>query len=310
MAEEILPGLFPEYVVEFGRVGTKAKGWAKVKFKKPYPRAPIIIALGEYRKGWFTAPTYEAPTYSVEVPSVEVTAARVASIARAPSVGVTAARAFSVEIPRITRDDMRPIVQRDFYNACVERLGDWKVGILNINWARDRICSVFDFAGYITGGFMNYLWDRLIQPQIDRVQSTINSAISENLSRSNDSTENLKDSTQAGFNSLRDWINSAFRDDNVRTNDSIESLKDSTQAGFNRLRNSTEVSINRGLGWTSDQLTDAVNKSVEKFYEATGMDKGMLMTPPLVRNVTASGFDFYSLGPMTLHYFAISTGEL
>lgn len=65
--------------------------------------------------------------------------------------------------------------------------------------------------------------------------------------------------------------------------------------------------LNESLGWMETQLEDSVKQSIDKLYEATGLKPGMLMSVPQIKNITPAGFEYYSLGPSTLHYFAIAT---
>jgi len=248
MAMEIMP------VVDFGTVKTSKKGWISIHFMKTFPKPPSVVAMGEYREGRFTAPSYTAPKCTIG----------------RPSVSTEPAKSFHVKVPRIDFPDSEIYKLRNiYYHIARTRLGGWKDPV------RASFNRLFRDLGYITACYIrDSVWKGLVQKQVDKEQDTINFVIRETISRTNRSTNSLKDSTSSAINAI---------------------------AG------ATEKSINDGLNWVSKQLTDVSNKTVENLYKAMGMEKDMLMTPPLVRNITTTGFEFYSLGPMTLHYFAITS---
>jgi len=249
MAMEIMP------VVDFGTVKASKKGWISIRFMKTFPKPPSLVAMGEYREGRFTAPSYTSPTYTIARPTVET----------------EPAESFGVEVPKQDVPDFADQLRDGFY-----RIADEKLILEYIDEPVRRIfLELFSDLGYYTGSVLrDAIGLELVGGQTDKVQAAINLAIKEIISRTNSSTNSLKDSTSSAIKELAD---------------------------------TTEGSINDGLAWVSKQLTDVSNKTVENLYKAMGMEKGMLMTPPLVRNITTEGFEFYSLGAMTLHYFAIAS---
>jgi hypothetical protein len=90
---------------------------------------------------------------------------------------------FELNIPRIPREDLRVRIAEQFEQTCRAALGDWRVGILDLNFLRDSVCRAFRSVGGVVGLFFNFFWDFLVQPQINQVQdATIGSvrrAISE-----------------------------------------------------------------------------------------------------------------------------------
>jgi len=248
MAMEIMP------VVDFGTVKTSKKGWISIRFMKTFPKPPSVVAMGEFREGRFTAPSYTSPTYTIARPTVE----------REP------AESFGVEVPKQDVPDFASRLRDGFYRIAYEKLD-----LECIEPVRRIFLELFSDLGYYTGSVLrDAIGLELVGGQTDKVQAAINLAIREIISRTNSSTNSLKDSTSSAIKELAD---------------------------------TTEGSINDGLAWVSKQLTDVSNKTVENLYKAMGMEKGMLMTPPLVRKITTVGFEFYSLGAMTLHYFAITS---
>jgi len=224
-------------IVEYGFAAAEERGWVKVPFKMPMPSNPVLITFIEYREGWFSAPSYSAPRKTIDISYPET---------------------FEIEIPRISREDMRERLAKDFEDNCNRRLGDWGA----FNWMKEKYCRLSYYWGYIVGAALNFIWDRLIQPQVDKIQDNINYVIDRIVTHQNRALRKLVDEAENG--------------------------------------------INEGLEWTANNIEKAVNQAVEKLYEATGMEKGMLMSPSLVRNITPLGFEFYSLGKMKLHYFAIA----
>lgn len=92
------------------------------------------------------------------------------------AIGLGRAGEISVrEIIRVKREDLREKVGTAYKEECQARLGDW--GILN--WARDAICSLNYHIGRITGAWLEWMWDLLVQPQIDKVADAINARLND-----------------------------------------------------------------------------------------------------------------------------------
>jgi hypothetical protein len=53
-------------MVEYGFATTEERGWVRVAFKLPMPSKPVVLALIEYREGWFSSPSYSAPRKSID----------------------------------------------------------------------------------------------------------------------------------------------------------------------------------------------------------------------------------------------------
>lgn len=107
--------------------------------------SPSVIAAAEVRLGSVVPSRFEIPTF--QIPS------------------------FDLNIPRVRREDLRIRIGEQFEQTCRLALGDWRVGILDLNFLRDTVCRAFRSAGGVVGFFLNFFWDFLVQPQIDQVQN-------------------------------------------------------------------------------------------------------------------------------------------
>ena len=73
-------------------------------------------------------------------------------------------------------------------------------------------------------------------------------------------------------------------------------------SSISRLVSSTNVAIDN----VSKSLSDAVEKAIEEWYEAIGLEKGQLPQFALVRNVSEDGFEVWIPRPLaTVYYIAV-----
>ena len=107
--------------------------------------SPSVIAAAEVRVGSIVPSRFTIPVF------------------RIPS--------FELNIPRVPREDLRIRIGEQFEQTCRRALGDWRVGILDLNFLRDTVCRAFRSAGGVVGFFFNFFWDFLVQPQIDQIQN-------------------------------------------------------------------------------------------------------------------------------------------
>jgi len=171
--------------MEAGKVTSPAKGWVRVRFKKPFTVEPVVVAFMESTEGWFTPPKFSIPKAST------------ASVST-----------FTVPVPKIrdiltsTREDFKKKVARDFHDKFIERAGNWYV----LNPLRDALADVFYWIGYVAGAAMNYMWDIMIKPKLDElannVESALRSAISNLVYRINSSISGLVSSTNASIENI------------------------------------------------------------------------------------------------------------
>ncbi|MCD6418265.1 hypothetical protein J7M00_05730 [bacterium] len=237
----------PPYI-EAGKATSSAKGWASVKFKKPFAEKPVVVAFMESTEGWFAPPKFWIPKASATYTSVFAKTVQKID-----------------DIPRIQRPDMRSIVARDFQNKFKDICGDW--GLLN--WLRDKFSLIFYGIGYVAGAAMNYMWDRMIQPQLDKVRDSINEALG----------------------NVESAINSAISNLVGKINTSLESVVRSTNGSIDEI---------------AEALSEATEKAILEWYEAMGLEKGQLPQFALVRNVSKDGFEVWIPRPFaTVYYIAV-----
>lgn len=244
MAIPTPPLLSPEELSKFfpvakGTVRATGRGWFRANYydpatgaKKTFTEPPTVVAVVELRGG--KIPSVSAPT--IRIPSI--------SLPRAPTIRLT-----SVRIPRIT------VTESTLRRRVRDRCGDW--GILN--WFRDRFAEV-------TAKVLKFVWDILIQPQIDRVRNSINS----------------------GLRTQKDRVRSSV-------NSGLSDARSKTQSALNAYRDAIQRSVNSGLSGV-----------IPKLYAMMGLPSDQLISPVNIRNVRTNTFEFYALSRgMVLHYVAV-----
>jgi hypothetical protein len=271
------PGM-PEFPFEYGRVYLEERKWYHVSFKREFAEAPAVLVSAEVRSGWFKPKRYVVPVVKISIPKVEVPAVSIPTVTvptvavpaaptiriptveipraptiripgveipRAPTISIPTIRVPSVEISRIRRGDLRPVVRDQFRAA----LGDWGW----LNWARNAIA---DGPGWVVGSFLNWLWDVMIQPQIDKVRDSIN-----------DGLRKMTGNTQGALNAYRDRIQSAV-------NAGLADARAKVQAALNAYRGYIQRSINSGLGDARAKTQSALNSY--RGYIQDSVNKGLL----------------------------------
>lgn len=234
----ILKPFFPQIakgVITAPRAGV----WVSVRYTDPITNAvvtfaepPTVVAVAELRTG--RIPSVTAPRISI--PSI--------TLPKAPTIRLT-----SIRIPRITT------TERYLRRRIRDRCGDW--GLLN--WFRDRFSEV-------VAKVLKFVWDILIQPQIDRVRNTINSGLRTQKTR------------------VQDSVNRGLSDTRSKTQDAL-----------NDYRGRIQSAINSGL-----------SDVIPTLYAMVGLPDGQLISPTNIRNVRKNSFEFYALTRgMKLHYVAI-----
>ena len=244
---------FPK--VAKGTVKATTKGWSKTTYydvitgaPTTFLETPTVVCVAQVRAG--RIPSISAPTISI--PSI--------SLPRAPTISIPSITLTSVRIARIT------VTERTLKYRVRERLRDW--GILN--WFRDRFSEA-------VAKVLKFVWDILIQPQIDRVRNSINSGL-----------RTQRDRTQGALNTFRSRTQSSI-------NSGLSDSRSKTQAALNAYRRSIQSSVNRGL-----------SAIIPTLYSMTGLPDGQLMSPVNIRNVNKASFEFYALSRgMVLHYVAV-----
>ncbi|MEM3041207.1 MAG: hypothetical protein QXG97_04185 [Nitrososphaerota archaeon] len=318
--QEILNRIFPisptVLPFEYGRVYLEERRWYHVSFKRAFAEVPSVLVSAEVRSGWFSPKRYAVPAVEISIPAVEVPSVSVpevsvpsVAVAAAPTIsvpGVELAQApeisipavavpkapsisiptvsiptFNVSIPRVDRIDLRPYIRDRFREA----LGDWGL----FNWMRNAIA---DGPGWVVGTVLNWLWDSMIQPQVDTIQSGIQDAV-------NVALERVRDGVQVALNRYRDYIltgvNGGLDDARSKVQTALNGLRDNvqsslnmglsdarakTQAALNAYRGNIELSVNAGLRGGRDKVQAAFNdfggRLQENFIEAARSTNGSL----------------------------------
>lgn len=238
--------------------------WHFTPFPEPYIGAASVSGMAFARPGTLPSRTIG-----------RITVPRILAVKVPRPAEVLAQKIGSREIARIAIGDPRGTVANAFANEARNRLGDWGI----FNWMKDIIASVAYGVGYITGAWLQWLWNLLVQPQVDRIRDSINAAISDQTDRIN-----------SALSTFQTRINTSFSDQTDKINTAIGSNNDA---------------LNVALLGLTDSLTTRVNAVLEDFYRATGIPSGVLITPLHTRNVTPNGFEWQSYGNTKITWMAV-----
>ena len=256
----------PVPVVEAGRIKTYAKGWAKVNFNTRFDTTPAVVAVAEPKEEWFAQ-----PKTSIYIPRISFKAALERVSVSLPDL------IDKVDIPRIQRPDLRVKFGETLRDSFKEVAGDWSV----LNWLRDRFADIFYWIGYAIGTVMNWFWDNVIQPQVDKVADSIKNEINNTITKVNQSLVYIANNLNyTVLPKLKESVENVINKD---LQDNINTLRERVQAALNTIPEQT----------------------VERFWNAVGYMKNLMGIPVAVRNVTNTGFEVWSPGPTTIHYVAV-----
>lgn len=255
--------------VQWGEaVGDAPGGWFRVSFQRPFTAVPGVSGIAYARTGSLPSRTVGA----VSIP-------RLLAV-KIPAPGTILAQKLSnIKIDRLDIGTPQDTIGNAMSNDCKTRLGDWG----SLNWARDGICSVAYGVGYIAGAWIKWLWDKLVQPQVDKVENSINERIS----------------------SVTDQINNAFSQFQVNINQVFSAQADRINAAIGTNLDNT----NSAFAQFSRSLTDRVNVVLIDFYSATGIPLGIIISPIHVRNITPQGFEWQSFGNTRITWIAVGRGR-
>jgi len=284
-----------------GTVVAPKKGWITVTYKDPTTGLPVVIsdphvvAITEYKTGTYTPPRYEIPPISIFIPEVKV-----------PTVGVPPVKLPivpeipAVKIARIRREDLRETTARSYGEAARDFVRGisipWPLSEIR-NWLADTLFYGVGYAiGYIAGAFMNWLWDSMIQPQIDKVTDAINEGLSTARGRVQTALNMFKSNVDSSLTDFRSSIQTAFNRSVSEANTALETL-----------RRETTGNINKTIEEVTDKVEAAVNDTIRKIYESLeGIGVGVQIGKPQIANVTSRGFDWYAQDVgVKLHYICV-----
>jgi len=176
---------------------------------------------------------------------------------------------LNLAIPRLPHPELEVLIADRLQETANRLLGDWGV----FNWMRDALTRVFRAIGAELGRIIEYdVWDSNVKLQVDKIQTEIENKVNP-----------ILDTITAGVNSAISKIKNG--------------LLESTNKAVTRIEEVTNK--------ITTYATDALNRSIDKFWETTGLEKGVIPSELQLRNVTQTSFEVRSPGPSTLHWWAI-----
>jgi len=302
---------------QWGKSYGPTKGvWYRVSFEAPFLSEPSVVIIGIARTGRLVTRPIEkvraAKVAALEKLAVSPVAAPekipVATVAGVDKI--SAAKIAKFEIPRIgigTADDVGRTVGDAYRNSAKDRLGDWGWAF---NWARDLILSASWALGYITGTWIHWMYTILVQPQIDKVRDSVNTAISDQVDRINSALSSQVDKINTRISDLRNNVNSALSTQVDRINTRLGDLRDKVNTALSmdqiNARFSTLVdNINAANSSQVDRVVERVNVVLADLYDSWGLPSGVIATPVHIRNVSTDSFEWQSYGGTTIHWIAI-----
>lgn len=175
---------------------------------------------------------------------------------------------IDIDFPDVPDLNLTDKIRQSFRNAAREKLGDWPYPV---SFATEKIVDAFGEVGVKLADVMEVdvvdaLWD-----QLSGVSAVIEGEI----------------------NGVIDRVREAI-------NDAIDKIR-------NALTRATNIAVRR-IENTTNQITEystrALNESIDKIWEMTGADKGLMPSSIQLDNVTQTSFDIKSPGVATFHWCA------
>lgn len=200
----------------------------------------------------------------------------------------------SKQIARIQRDDFNndqycKLVGGGARDRAKTLAPPWPLDML-WGWFCDTLVYGIFYAGwYASGWILNLLWDSFLQPQIDRVRDSINSVVND---------ANLKVNGQLA--EVVDAVNEVIADANQKVNSQVDEVVDAV--------NEVVADANAKINSQVDRITDRVNLVLKDLYSMWGLPNVYSLAVVQTRNLTATGFEWLSLGNMTIHWVAVGEG--
>jgi len=285
-----------------------SKGWQQINFQSSFPKKPILIAFAQNRTGTIAPPLYDFPQYQINQISLNTTIPTIklpAPIQIQPIV-IPTITIPNVIIGRVGREDFTITLESWYETQAINFLGNWGL----FQWMRDILVQVIGAIGWIQGHFINWLWDSMLQPQINYIQSSIQNTMN-----------GLKTSLQSTLDAMKNEINQKVNTTITNTNAAVTTLSNTLNDNFTKITtilktlvlqlNSLFALLIDGINDSSKKLTNtaekAVNDSMKLLYELIGLGSNLVMTPCQIQNLTTNSFEIYGLGDMNFSYIAIDT---
>jgi len=313
--EWVLMGL-PAFAA--GTVIAPKKGWIHVTYVDPVTKIPVTVvdphvsALIEFQTGTYVPPKYEIPEITITIPAVTIPEIPEIPEVTVPSITVPSVPTIpSVEITRITREDWRESTAESYGEAArdyVKGIGvPWPLDAIR-DWLADTLFYGAGYViGYVAGAFFNWLWDSMIQPQIDKVRDAINTGLANARSKVQSALRTYNTRINSTLSTFRENLNSSLENFRNTVNSTLEMSRDNINSALGDLRGKTEDNINASLNEITDKAEKAVNDALDKLYkELEGLGVGVLIGKAQIANVTETGFDWYSPSEGSkLHYIVV-----
>jgi ElaB/YqjD/DUF883 family membrane-anchored ribosome-binding protein len=299
--------------------GPSAGVWYRVTFPTPVIN-PSVVAVAEAKPGTIIQRVVD------KIPDISLkTIPKIADIF--PKTIPKIADIFSKTIPRVADITSKQItrIQRDDFNndQYCKLVGGgardrakalappWPLDMI-WNWFCDTLVYGIFYAGwYASGWILNLLWDSFLQPQIDRVRDSINSVVNDANLKVNGQLDKVVDTVNeviadanqkvnSQVDEVVDTVNEVIADANQKVNSQVDEVVDTV--------NEMIADANAKINSQVDRITERVNLVLKDLYSMWGLPNVYSLAVVQTRNLTATGFEWLSLGNMTIHWIAVGEG--
>lgn len=275
-------------------------GWNVVKFPAAFKTKPVVVALSEYLTGWFTPEKFKAPEIKISIPKVKLPEAPTISL---PDVNLQPIPIPTVTIPRISREDWSQKLKDEWEDYVWNNIPSWLIGFRHLaTWLAGQI-------GKLAGLFLNWLWDTMIQRQVDKIQDAVDSALKAMRNNLDDIINRriIGDPRSPATGSVN-WAIDLMRTRLQSTiNSGLADTRDKTQEAISTTIDNLESIAKSATAQLTKFSEDALNKAIPKLYEMIGLAQGILLTPVPIANVSETGFAVYALKPgQKIHWIAVA----
>lgn len=295
-------------LIDMATVYLPSKGWQTIQFLNSFESKPVLIAFAQNRTGVISPPIYDFPQYQIEpitlnttIPTIQLPPPQQIQPVVIPTITIP-----TITIGRVGREDFTVTLESWYETQAINFLGNWGI----FQWMRDILVQVIGAVGWIQGHFMNWLWDSMLQPQINYIQSSIQNAMT-----------GLKTSLQSTLDTMKNEINQKVNTTIMNTNAAVTALSNTLNDNFIKITtilktlviqlNTLFTLLIDNINNSSKKLTNtaekAVNDSMKMLYELIGLGSNLVMTPCQTQNLNTNSFEIYGLGDMNFSYIAFDT---
>ena len=254
--------------IERGTIYISLAGWKQVNFAEAFKQVPTVGALILAKPAWYVEELFPPPNIDFS-DLKKLINDLISKIGEIPEL--------SIDIPTIPRPELE-VAFADAFSEFGEDFWDkvetyiFKDLIAVPDKAIAEVDPVFRYLGASLARIIEKkLWDDKIQPQLDKIENELEPAINNVLKK--------------------------FRD---KVNDVISKIKNALTKGCDKAVADIEKATNLLTTYTSD----ALNKSIDKLWNMTGMEEGIIPSFAAVDNVTQTGFKVLAPSICTIHWWA------